>query len=107
MTILIGYVPTPQGEAALHHGLTEAATRDEDVVILNSPRRGSTVDAHLVGEAESERLVAQAAERGVRRGSSTPTTAPTWSRPSTSWSPPPAPGSSSSACGAGRPSASW
>lgn len=66
MTILIGYVPTPQGEAALHHGLTEAATRDEDVVILNSPRRGSTVDAHLVGEAESERLVAQAAERGVR-----------------------------------------
>ena len=49
MTVLIGYVPTPVGEAALAAGLAEAAARGEDVVILNSPRRGSTVDANLVG----------------------------------------------------------
>ena len=41
MTILIGYIPTPVGEAALDAGLAEAAARGDDVVILNSPRRGS------------------------------------------------------------------
>ena len=65
MTVLIGYVPTPLGEAAFHHGVEEAAARGEDVVVLNSPRRGSHVDAHLVGDEESESLVARAAERGV------------------------------------------
>ena len=44
MTILIGYVPTPVGDAALAAGLAEAAIRGTDVVILNSPRRGATVD---------------------------------------------------------------
>ena len=37
---LIGYVPTPVGEAALEAGLAEAAARGDDVVLLNSPRRG-------------------------------------------------------------------
>jgi nucleotide-binding universal stress UspA family protein len=65
MTILIGYVPTPQGEAALSHGLDEARSRGDDVVILNSPRRGSTVDAVQVGDSQADLLVRQAAERGV------------------------------------------
>ena len=42
--------PTPVGEAALDAGLAEAAARGDDVVILNSPRRGSTVDVDLVDE---------------------------------------------------------
>ena len=50
MTILIGSVTTPAGEAALEAGLAEASAHSEDVVILNSPRRGSTVDANLVDE---------------------------------------------------------
>jgi len=66
MTILIGYVPTPVGEAALDAGLAEAATRGEDVVILNSPRRGATVDAHLVDDAAVASLVARAEELGVK-----------------------------------------
>lgn len=65
MTILIGYVPTPSGEAALEAGLAEAAAHEEDVVILNSPRKGSHVDADLVGEAAAEALVARAREAGV------------------------------------------
>ena len=55
MTVLIGYVPTPIGEAALEAGLAEAAVRNVDAVILNSPRRGSTVDGHLVDDADLER----------------------------------------------------
>jgi nucleotide-binding universal stress UspA family protein len=65
MTVLIGYLPTPVGEAALAHGLAEAAVRGEDVVILNSPRRGSTVDAHLVDDTTGAALVARAREAGV------------------------------------------
>ena len=38
-TIVIGYVPTPVGEAALEAGLEEAKAHGDDVVLLNSPRR--------------------------------------------------------------------
>jgi nucleotide-binding universal stress UspA family protein len=65
MTVLIGYVPTPVGEAALEAGLAEAAARSEDAVVLNSPRRGSTVDARLVGVDDEARIVAAAAALGV------------------------------------------
>ncbi|MEI7059290.1 universal stress protein [Nocardioides sp. CCNWLW239] len=65
MTILIGYVPTPVGEAALEAGLAEAAARGDDVVIVNSPRRGATVDADLVDETTAAELVARATAAGV------------------------------------------
>jgi nucleotide-binding universal stress UspA family protein len=65
MTILIGYVPTPVGHAALEAGLAEAAAHSDDVVILNSPRRGSTVDPDLVDETADAELVARAAAAGV------------------------------------------
>lgn len=65
MTIVIGYLPTPAGEAALDVGLAEAASRGDDVVILNSPRRGVFVDAHLVDEADASKLVARASALGV------------------------------------------
>jgi nucleotide-binding universal stress UspA family protein len=65
MTIVIGYVPTPVGEAALDAGLAEAGAHGDDVVILNSPRRGATVDADLVDESSHAALVARAAAAGV------------------------------------------
>jgi hypothetical protein len=45
MTIVIGYVPTPAGEAALDAGLAEAAAHGDDVVLLNSRRRGGSSTA--------------------------------------------------------------
>lgn len=65
MTVLIGYVPTPVGEAALAAGIAEAAAHGEDAVILNSPRRGSTVDTNLVGPEDEARLIDVAAAAGV------------------------------------------
>ena len=65
MTILIGYVPTPVGEAALEQGLAEAARTSDDVVILNSPRRGATVDADQIDEKAAAELVERAAAAGV------------------------------------------
>lgn len=65
MTIVIGYVPTPVGDAALDAGLAEAAAHGDDVVILNSPRRRSTVDGDLINETAAADLVARASEAGV------------------------------------------
>ena len=64
-TIVIGYVPSPVGDAALEAGLAEAAVHGDEVVILNSPRRRSTVDGDLVDEAAADDLVARAAAAGV------------------------------------------
>ena len=66
MTIVIGYVPSPVGEAALDAGFAEAAVHGEDVVILNSPRRGATVDASLVDETSDDDLIARAEAAGVK-----------------------------------------
>ena len=65
MTIVIGYVPSPVGEVALEAGLAEAAAHGDDVVILNSPRRRSTVDVELIDETAAADLVARAREAGV------------------------------------------
>lgn len=65
MTIVIGYVPSPVGEAALEAGLAEAAARGDDVVILNSPRRRTTVDGELIDAAAADELVARATALGV------------------------------------------
>ena len=65
MTILIGYIPTPPGEAALAAGLAEAARAGDDVVILNSPRRGSYVDVALVDDGSAGGPLARAEEQGV------------------------------------------
>jgi nucleotide-binding universal stress UspA family protein len=64
-TIVIGYVPTPVGEAALEAGLEEARAHGDDVVLLNIPRRRSTVDGEFIDEATADELVARAAAAGV------------------------------------------
>jgi hypothetical protein len=56
VTILIGYVPTAVGEAALEQGLAEAALTGDEVVILNSPRRGATIDSNQIDEEAAARV---------------------------------------------------
>jgi nucleotide-binding universal stress UspA family protein len=65
MSILIGCVPTPEGEAALDAGLKEAQLRNTNVVILNSPRKGAPVDASLIPEEQVADLVKRARDLGV------------------------------------------
>ncbi|MGW0804657.1 universal stress protein [Nonomuraea sp. NPDC002799] len=65
MTILVGYLPTPEGEAAVDAGLREGTLRGERVVIVNSPRRGAPVDEHKIDEAAGAALLDRACAAGV------------------------------------------
>lgn len=64
MTVLVAYVPTPEGDAALTAGLAEAARRRERLVVLNTPREGAPVSAEMAAADAVRAMV----ERGVADG---------------------------------------
>ena len=43
-TIVVGYLPTPEGEAALDRAVEEARLRGARLVVINSQRGGKTAD---------------------------------------------------------------
>jgi nucleotide-binding universal stress UspA family protein len=65
MTILAGFLPTPEGEAAFAAGLDEARRRGEDLVVLNSARSGAPVSAEVAAPELIEDLRARAKAVGV------------------------------------------
>jgi nucleotide-binding universal stress UspA family protein len=64
MTIVVGYVPTPEGEAALSAAISEAARREEPLHVVNSSRGDSFTDARFA----SERVIDDVRERLGRTG---------------------------------------
>ncbi len=50
MTIVVGYVPTPEGDAALDAGISEARLRDEPLHVVNTSRGESLVDHRFASE---------------------------------------------------------
>jgi nucleotide-binding universal stress UspA family protein len=65
MTVLVGYVPTPEGEAAFTAALREAQRRAEPLVVLNSPRGGAPVSADVAPETVVREMTARAEADGV------------------------------------------
>lgn len=55
MTIVVGYVPTPEGEAALTAAITEAQRTEQPLHVVNSSRGDAFVDGHF---ASAETLAA-------------------------------------------------
>ena len=53
-TIVVGYVPKPEGDAALDKGIAEAKLRGAKLVVVNSHRGGHDFDAAAAGAAEAE-----------------------------------------------------
>ena len=66
MTIVVGYVPTPAGEAAVQAAITEARLRDEDLLVVNSAREGSVVETTVATTEDLSRVLTQAEDAGVR-----------------------------------------
>ena len=54
MVIVVGYVPTPEGRAALERAIEEARLRDARLVVLNSAKGDTLVDAHFASVQELE-----------------------------------------------------
>ncbi len=66
-TVVVGYVPKPEGEAALNSGIAEAKLRGAKIVVVNSHRGGSEFDqeASVKAEKEMERIGTLLDESGV------------------------------------------
>ncbi|MFD5087164.1 universal stress protein [Kitasatospora sp. NPDC058406] len=65
MTVLVGFVPTPEGEAALRAGLQEARTRGESLLVLNTSRGDSYVDRGFAEPKDIDRLRRDLADLGI------------------------------------------
>jgi nucleotide-binding universal stress UspA family protein len=65
-TVVLGYVPKPEGEAALAASISEARLRGADLVVVNSHRRHGDEEAEQRLAAELEELRARVEEAGVK-----------------------------------------
>ena len=65
MTVVVAYLPTPEGEAAFAAGLAESERRSEPLVVVNSPRTGAPVSNTLADEPTLARLRESAADHNV------------------------------------------
>ncbi len=50
MTIVVGYVPTPEGEAALSAAIAEAQLREQPLHLVNTSRGDTYVDNRFASE---------------------------------------------------------
>ena len=65
MTVLVAYVPTPEGDAAFTAAVEEAGRRSGRLVLLNTPREGAPVSAAMADEDAVRALVERGATAGV------------------------------------------
>jgi nucleotide-binding universal stress UspA family protein len=65
MTVLVGYLPTAEGEAAFAAALGEAVRRSEPLLLINSPRGGAPVSADAAAPEDLAALAVRASEAGV------------------------------------------
>ena len=52
MAIIVGYTPTPEGEAALQHAITEAHAHRDDLVVVNVSAHRDPDEKTFATEAE-------------------------------------------------------
>ena len=65
MTIVVGYVPTPEGEAALAAAITEAQRREEPLHVVNAARGDAQSDPRFASEDTLDEVRALLDRSGV------------------------------------------
>lgn len=65
MSIIVGYIPTPVGQAAVDAAIREAKLRNEPLLIVNSSREGSLVDKNTASPEDLARVMAAAEAAGI------------------------------------------
>ena len=67
MTIVVGYVSTKEGEAALERAFEECLLRKSNLVVIHSDRGGNTLsgDASRKNDEDLKKVKARIAEAGI------------------------------------------
>ena len=65
MTIIVAYVPRPEGQAALAKGIEMAKERNERLVVVNAGRGGNKEDPAVTDALDAERIADLMASAGV------------------------------------------
>ena len=65
MTIVVGYVPTPEGEAALSAAISEARLREEPLHVVNTSRGDALVDSRFASGNALATVRSRLEESGV------------------------------------------
>jgi nucleotide-binding universal stress UspA family protein len=65
MSVLVGYVPTPEGDAALQVALAEARRRDTSVVVVNASTGDATADPRHLNTEQLAAVTERLANSGV------------------------------------------
>jgi nucleotide-binding universal stress UspA family protein len=65
MTIVVGYVPTPEGEAALAQAITEARKNNSRLLVINSSKGDALVDNRYAQEPEIQGIEDRLAAQGI------------------------------------------
>ncbi|SCL40448.1 Universal stress protein family protein [Micromonospora pallida] len=65
MTVLVGYVPSPLGRAALRAAVEQARLRGEPLLVVNTSRGDAYVDPRFAPEPELERVGRELTAAGV------------------------------------------
>jgi nucleotide-binding universal stress UspA family protein len=65
MTIVVGFVPTPEGDAALAAAISEARLREEPLHVVNTSRGDALVDNRFASEEALAAVRTRLEESGV------------------------------------------
>jgi nucleotide-binding universal stress UspA family protein len=72
MSVIVGYVPTKEGRAALAYAVRECRLRDSDLIVVPAPRRGESQDADFGVDMDGVREELAALGRSVEIRNSAP-----------------------------------
>ena len=65
MSIIVGYVPTPEGSAALDRAIAEARKTQKTLVVINSSRGDAPVDKHYANQPQLDGIEARLGKEGI------------------------------------------
>ena len=65
MTIVVGYIPRPEGLAAVDAAIVEAERRTERLVVVNTGHHGDNTDPSYAAAQDLDALDAQLTDRGI------------------------------------------